>query len=86
MIQHKIDDYAARDLNDCRFIIPTYSHSRKPLKAFQELLYLELSLQYDREESGGKEGYKREGRVEECLNTVCGCHLVNCFRSPSSIG
>ena len=29
---------------------------RKPLKAFQELLYPELSLQYDREETGGKEG------------------------------
>ena len=67
MIQHKIDDYAARDLNYCRFIIPMYSASYKPLKAFQELLYLELSLQYDREETRGE---RREGRIEDCLNTV----------------
>ena len=51
MIQHKIDDYAARDWNYCRFINPMYSHSFKPLNAFQELFYLELSIQYDREET-----------------------------------
>ena len=83
MIQHKIDDYAAHDLNYCRFIIPMSYASYKPLKAFQELLYLELSLRYDREESREE---RREGRVEDCLSKVCGCYLVSGFCSSSFIG
>ena len=62
MIQHKIDDYAVRDLNCCRFILPKYTHSYKPFKAFQELLYLE-----------GGDPVGKKGRVEDCLNMVCGC-------------
>jgi len=37
------------------------------MTAFQELLYLELSLQYDREETREE---RREGRVEDCLSKM----------------
>jgi hypothetical protein len=60
-----------------------YFSSYNSLKAFQNLLYLELSLQYDREETREE---RREGRVEYCLSKVCGCYLVSGFCSSSFIG